>query len=80
MRLEKKSKPHAVCSVCQALSERRENTNQRCDQMLSGRRCSGRFQSSLTRLWDECQSCQGMGRVGTQPCMECKAFGWKLYS
>lgn len=80
MRPEKKAKPLAVCSVCQALTDRREMLNHRCDQVVNGRRCYGRFQSALTRLWDECASCEGHGKVGTQACAECKGFGWKLYS
>ena len=80
MRPEKKPKPLAVCSVCQALTDRREMLNHRCEQAVSGRRCYGRFQSALTRLWDECASCEGRGKVGTQTCGECKGFGWKLYS
>ena len=80
MRRQKKDKPIGVCSVCQALSERRENLKHRCDQMVAGRRCSGIYESALTRLWDECQGCEGTGQVGTQICSECKGFGWKLYS
>lgn len=80
MRPQKKDKPLAVCSVCQALTERRDQLNHRCDRIVSGRRCYGRFQSGLTRLWDECQGCDGTGKVGTLPCVECKGYGWKLYS
>lgn len=80
MRRDKKEKPLAVCSVCQALTDRRDNLNHRCSQVVNGRRCSGMFQSALTRLWDECQGCEGTGQIGTQACTECRGFGWKLYS
>jgi DnaJ-class molecular chaperone len=80
MRPQKKDKPLAVCTVCQALTDRHEYRNNRCNQIVAGRRCSGQFQSALTRLWDECQGCTGTGKVGTQVCTECKGFGWNLYS
>ena len=80
MRADKKPKPLAVCSVCQALTDRRENLNHRCDAVVNSRRCSGMYQSALTRLWDACGACDCAGKVGTQICAECRGFGWKLYS
>lgn len=80
MRPQKKTKPLAVCSVCQALTARREELNHRCDQTVNGRRCYGTFQSALTRLWDGCEACDATGQVGTQICSVCKGFGWTLYS
>jgi hypothetical protein len=79
LRPEKKAKPLAVCSVCQALSNRHESVNHRCDQIVSNRRCSGIYKSALTYLWDACEGCECTGRVGTQTCTECKGFGWKIY-
>jgi hypothetical protein len=79
LRPEKKAKPLAVCSVCQALSNRHELVNHRCDQIVSNRRCSGIYKSALTYLWDACEGCECTGRVGTQVCTECKGFGWKIY-
>jgi hypothetical protein len=70
----------AVCSVCQALTNQREYLNHRCNQTVNGRRCYGTFKSGLTCLWDPCESCDSMGKVGSQVCTECKGFGWKLYA
>jgi hypothetical protein len=80
MRADKKAKPLAVCSVCQALTERREQLGHRCGNVVNGRRCYGTYQSALTRLWDACEGCESTGKVGTQTCGECKGFGWRLYS
>ncbi len=79
MRLEKKAKPSGVCSVCQALTNQREDLNHRCTQVVTGRRCSGTIKSGLAHLWDQCESCDATGKVGTQVCSECSGFGWKLY-
>ncbi len=75
----KKPKPLAVCNVCHALTNQHEAVNQRCHQVVNGKRCYGIFRSALTDLWDECGSCQGVGMAGTQVCGECAGFGWKLY-
>ena len=79
MRPEKKEKPLAVCSVCQALSNEHAHLNHRCSQIVNGRRCYGIYKSALTYLWDACEGCECTGRVGTQVCTECKGFGWKIY-
>jgi hypothetical protein len=79
MLAEKKSKPLEVCSVCHALSDRREDLNHRCSTTVHGRRCSGTYKSSMAYTWDQCESCQATGKVGTQACPECSGFGWKMY-
>ena len=76
---EKQPKPAEVCSVCQALSNRPIDLNHRCNETLSGRRCSGIYKSALTNLWDQCESCRATGRVGSQVCGNCAGFGWKMY-
>ena len=79
MRPKKKPKPIAACSVCHALTDQHMNLNHRCDQVVNGRRCYGTFKSAITFLWDQCESCEGIGKVGTQTCSACAGFGWKLY-
>ena len=79
MRLGKKAKPFAACSVCQALTSQRGDLNHRCGKVVNGRRCWGTYKSAVTFLWDPCESCEATGRVGTQVCGECAGFGWKLY-
>lgn len=79
MRLTKKSKPAGVCNVCRGLTSRHEAVNQRCDQVVNGRRCAGNFRSGFTELWDECHTCQAMGKVGSKTCTACAGFGWTLY-
>ncbi|MDA8109373.1 MAG: hypothetical protein M0015_12170 [Betaproteobacteria bacterium] len=54
--------------------------NQRCHGVVYGRRCSGTLKSDLSYIWDECESCEGTGMVGTQACTECGGFGWRLYA
>jgi hypothetical protein len=76
----KKDKPGGVCSVCNSPNSRREALNHRCDQVVSGRRCSGIVRSAVNTLWDECDSCHATGKVGTVACRECAGFGWKLYA
>jgi hypothetical protein len=78
-RLDKQPKPLGVCSVCRALTNEKVYLNHRCSQTLHGRRCSGMFKSALTVLWDQCESCGATGKVGSQSCSGCLAFGWKMY-
>ena len=80
MRLTKKPKPLAVCNVCHALTDQHESINQRCNNTVSGRRCSGTYHSNLTAVFDECGSCQATGKVGSQTCGECQGFGWRFYA
>jgi primosomal protein N' len=80
MDLLKKAKPSGVCNVCQAPTSRHEALNHRCDAVVNGRRCSGNMKSAVHNLWDECESCQATGKVGTRACTECAGFGWKLYA
>lgn len=79
MRLDKRPKPLAACSVCHALSNQHEYLNHRCGVTVNGRRCYGTYKSAITYLWDQCESCEATGKVGTQVCSECAGFGWKLY-
>jgi len=79
VRPQKKDKPLGACNVCHALTNRHESMNHRCDQVVSGRRCSGIYKSALTYLWDACEGCDCTGMVGTQTCTECNGFGWKMY-
>jgi hypothetical protein len=79
MRRDKKAKPAGVCNVCRAPSAHHEAVNQRCNQVINGRRCAGNFRSGLTELWDECGACQATGRVGREACTACAGFGWTLY-
>jgi DnaJ-class molecular chaperone len=78
MPLIKKSKPLAVCTVCRALTMNRVDVNTRCNNVVTGRRCSGVFRSGLGQVWVECDGCKGYGRVGSLACRECHGFGWKL--
>lgn len=68
-----------MCNVCHALTDQHEYLNQRCHQVVNGRRCYGTFRSGLGYLWDRCESCQGSGRVGSRECGECAGYGWKMY-
>ena len=79
MRPEKHPKPLGVCSVCQALTNQREDLNHRCSQVVTGRRCSGTIKSALAYLWEQCESCDATGKIGTEVCRECSGFGWKMY-
>jgi hypothetical protein len=80
MRGDKLPKPSSVCSVCAALSSERRHLNQRCTGMFGGRRCYGISKIATGRLWDQCESCGATGRVGSQVCGACLAFGWKMYA
>jgi hypothetical protein len=80
MQASKKAKPAGACNVCHALTAVHEQLNQRCNQVVGGRRCSGNYKSALTDLWDECESCQATGKVGSEACAECAGFGWRLYA
>jgi len=75
----RKPKPMAVCNVCQALSNEHSDLNHRCHVVVAGRRCYGTFKSGMTCLWDRCESCDGIGMVGSQTCSACKGFGWHIY-
>jgi DnaJ-class molecular chaperone len=80
MRQVKKPKPAGACNVCRAPTELHETLNHRCDSVLNGRRCYGTYHSDLSLIWDECQSCNGSGKVGTRPCSACAGFGWTLFA
>jgi hypothetical protein len=80
MVVSKLPKPGGVCNVCQALTNRREALNHRCDRTVNGRRCSGNVKSAVHVLWDECDSCHATGAIGSQKCTECEGFGWRLYA
>ena len=79
MRREKKAKPAGACSVCYALTNMREFLNHRCDKVVTGRRCYGVYKSSLTYVWDMCDTCEGYGGVGSEACRSCEGFGWRLH-
>lgn len=76
----KKRKPVGVCSVCFALTEDRDKLNHRCQAVHKNRRCPGRFLHDLSHVWDECQSCHATGKVGSEVCVECAGFGWRLFA
>ena len=80
MEPSRKAKPTGVCSVCNIPNSRHEALNHRCDQVVSGRRCSGIVKSAVNTLWDECESCRATGKYGVLPCRECAGFGWKPYA
>jgi DnaJ-class molecular chaperone len=80
MRQVKKPKPAGACTVCRAPTELHESLNNRCRSTLNGRRCYGVYKSDLSYIWDECESCNGSGMVGTQVCTECGGFGWRLFA
>ena len=46
MEPSRKAKPTGVCSVCNIPNSRHEALNHRCDQVVSGRRCSGIVKSA----------------------------------
>jgi DnaJ-class molecular chaperone len=52
--------------------------NHRCTRTVHGRRCAGQFKSELNHVWVVCESCDGVGKVGTLACRECSGFGWRL--
>jgi hypothetical protein len=79
MRKEKKEKPLGACGVCHGLTDKHEHLNHRCNQVVNGRRCYGIYKSALTYLWDQCESCEASGKVGTQACGGCAGFGWVMY-
>jgi hypothetical protein len=76
----KKKKPAGVCSVCFALTDDRDQVNHRCRRVYNNRRCSGRYHHDLGLIWDECQSCHAIGKVGSEVCIECGGFGWRLFA
>jgi DnaJ-class molecular chaperone len=79
VRLSKLHHPLAACNVCHALTNQHEALNHRCDKTVTGRRCYGTYKSGVANLWDQCDSCEATGKVGSQPCSECGGFGWRLY-
>jgi hypothetical protein len=79
MQRTKKPKPLAVCTICRALIGPQQHVNQRCDKVVSGRRCAGTFHSDLSFVWDPCQECEATGWVGSQVCSSCSGFGWRLF-
>ena len=74
----KKPKPLAVCDVCGAFAGEHMDVNHRCSTTRYGRRCSGTFKSNLGQVWEECQGCYATGTVGSETCVECSGWGWRL--
>ena len=79
MRTQKKDKPLGACGVCRALTDKHEYLNHRCNQVINSRRCYGTYKSAITYLWDQCESCEARGKVGSQVCSACAGFGWVMY-
>ena len=79
MRPSKLHHPLGVCSVCHALTNLHEALNHRCDKVVTGRRCYGTYKSGMAYLWDQCESCEATGVVGSQKCSACEGYGWTLY-
>lgn len=78
MKQVKKPKPLGVCTVCSALTDQLVLVNQRCNRVVSGRRCAGQFRSELTHVWSACEECHAVGKVGSLPCSSCHGYGWFL--
>ena len=74
----KKRKPLAICSVCGAFTGEHRDLNHRCRRSHQGRRCWGTFKSNLGLVWEECLGCHAIGRVGSEICVECSGWGWRL--
>jgi hypothetical protein len=79
MRQTKKLKPLAVCTLCRTLIEPQQRVNQRCSNVVTGRRCAGTFRSDLSFVWDPCRGCDATGRLGSLACNECAGHGWRLF-
>jgi len=71
--------PLGVCNVCGTLTNVHEFLNHRCDKTVTGRRCYGTYKSGVSHLWDQCESCEATGKVGSQVCSACGGYGWTLY-
>ena len=74
----KKPKPLAICNVCGVFTGELRDLNHRCFRTFHGRRCSGTFKSNLGLVWEECQGCSAAGEVGSEVCVECSGWGWRL--
>jgi hypothetical protein len=79
MRHSRKPKPLAVCTVCRALIDPKQSVNQRCSEIVKGRRCAGIFRSDLSFVWDSCRVCEATGWLGSQVCSDCSGYGWRLF-
>ena len=79
MRRSRKAKPLAVCTVCRALIDPQQSVNQRCNKSVKGRRCPGTYRSDLSFVWDPCRGCDATGWLGSQVCLDCSGYGWRLY-
>jgi len=79
VRLSKQPHPLAACNVCHALTNQHESLNHRCDKTVTGRRCYGTYKSGVANLWDQCESCEATGMVGSQVCSACGGYGWTMY-
>lgn len=78
MRQSRKPKPAGVCNACGQITDLIEMINHRCTYTVHGRRCAGLFKSELSHIWVACNSCDGVGKVGSVSCSTCYGFGWHL--
>jgi len=78
MRQVRKPKPLGVCNICGQLTDMLEMVNHRCNQTVHGRRCAGQLKSELSHIWVKCESCDGVGKLGSQKCSGCLGYGWLL--
>ena len=75
----KQEKPMMVCTRCRAYSVNPHFFNQRCDQVVNGKRCREIYRSALRPDdWKECTFCEGVGFVGKERCPSCNGSGWSF--
>jgi len=67
-------KPVAVCTRCNRFSYEAHFINQQCGNRPDGKkRCQGVYKSALSITdWEECNRCNGTGRVENNRCSAAK--------
>jgi hypothetical protein len=74
-----KDKPIAVCSSCKQFYyiKNVDMINERCNQQIMGKQCSGLIKSALNiDDWEICPTCNGNGCLLSKTCNFCQGTGW----
>ncbi len=77
--MAKKKRPVAKCASCNKNSWSAEIVDQKCKDIVNGRKCPGVFQRmSRDSDWIECRDCNATGTRDSDVCIPCGGDGWIL--
>ncbi|MCG8016310.1 MAG: hypothetical protein JAY97_08850 [Candidatus Thiodiazotropha sp. 'RUGA'] len=74
---DKRNMPVGSCTICGETTFNACRINERCSATYNGKRCNGAYGSALKEEdWEECSSCNAVGRISSKRCIQCDGVGW----